>query len=200
MSILLRKIKYKITGLYKKTGEPPSYEFKRSRIQEYKDRFNLHVLVETGTFFGDTVEFFKTIFERVYSIELAEDLAKRAMLRFELDNNVRIIHGDSADVLKSLIQDINEPVLFWLDGHYSSEFFVGKDFIKTARGKKDTPVEEELKVIFESEMNHVILIDDARLFTGLSDYPSISQIRKLVRGFRKNYRVKVDNDIIFIHP
>jgi hypothetical protein len=200
MGVLLQKIKYKISGLYKKAVEPPSYEFKRSQIKLYKDRFNLDVLVETGTFFGDTVEFFKTVFNKVYSIELAEDLAKKAIRRFEKDENVTIIHGDSADVLNHLILEINEPVLFWLDGHYSSEFFVGDQYIKTARGKKDTPVEEELRAILKTDKNHVILVDDARLFTGIQDYPSISQIKRLVRSFKKEYAVKVENDIIFIHP
>jgi hypothetical protein len=186
--------------MFGKQQQSPSYDFKRAQIKKCKDQFGVDVLVETGTFIGDTVEHFKTIFKKVYSIELAEELAAKAKRRFESDRNVTIIQGDSSEVLDKLIDQINEPILFWLDGHYSSEFYLGDEYIKTGRGKKDTPVEEELKLIFRNKLNHVILIDDARLFQGINDYPSIPELKKLVKSFKRNYSVKVDNDIIYILP
>lgn len=197
----LRKIRSKILQPFKRTVEPPPYELKREILHSYKDHYALKIFIETGTFFGDTVEYFKNSFKKVYSIELAEELAKKAQKRFEHDRQVKIIQGDSGTVLKGILKDIDEPVLFWLDGHYSSEFFVGDQFIKTARTDKDTPIVEELNTILSSPLDHVILIDDARGFDGLGDYPSIASIRRKVRKFKGSaYTCKVENDIIQIFP
>jgi hypothetical protein len=198
---VLRKIQRRILRPFKGKVEPPPYELKREILNSYKDNYALKIFIETGTFFGDTVEYFKHSFKKVYSIELAEELAKKAKRRFENDRQVEIIQGDSGSILKGILKDIREPVLFWLDGHYSSEFFVGDEFIKTARTDKDTPVVEELDTILSSPINHVILIDDARGFDGLGDYPSISSIKRKVRKAKgPTYSCKVENDIIQIYP
>ena len=69
--------------------------------------------------------------------------ANKAIKRFADDKNVRILQGDSGKELPSLIDGVEEPVLFWLDGHYSSEFFVKDEYIRTAKGEKNTPIEKE---------------------------------------------------------
>jgi hypothetical protein len=51
------KVKRKIISLLIKPVEPTSYEVKRDTLLEYANKFNLDTLVETGTFFGDTVEY-----------------------------------------------------------------------------------------------------------------------------------------------
>jgi lipopolysaccharide export LptBFGC system permease protein LptF len=190
------KIRDKISFYIKKPIEPPSYEIKRIILNNYKKEYGLNVLVETGTFMGDTVDFFKNTFEHVFSIELSEDLAFRAKMRFKNDENVTILQGDSGEMLKDIVKNASEPMLFWLDGHYSSEFYIGNEYIKTAKTNVNTPVKEELKVILLSNLNHVILIDDARLFNGNNDYPTIHEMKKIVKELNKKYEVKVENDII----
>jgi len=197
---LLNKIINKILLLFKDEVLPPEYHFKREQINRIRLQYKFKILIETGTFFGETVEYFKNVFDRVYSIELSEELADQAKEKFINDQNVCIIHGDSGEVLKNLIVSINEPILFWLDGHYSSEFLVGGKYIKTAKGKKDTPIKEEIEAVLQSKFDHVILIDDARLFLGIDDYPSISSIKRLVWKNRKNYITTVEHDIIYIKP
>jgi hypothetical protein len=194
------RIVNKLNRMFVKPAVIPEYEQKRETLNAYKEKYGLKILVETGTFMGETVEYFKNSFAKVISIELAEDLAKKAQKRFENDRNVTIIQGDSGKVLKDLVEQAAEPFLFWLDGHYSSEFYVGDEFIKTGRTDVDTPVEEELRTILASDLKHVILIDDARLFTGVSDYPSIPKLKRMVRRSGKNYEVRVENDIIRITP
>jgi hypothetical protein len=186
--------------MFLKPAEAPEYGQKRETLNAYREQYGLKILVETGTFMGETVDYFKNSFAKVISIELAEDLAKQAQKRFENDRNVTIIQGDSGKVLKDLVKQASEPILFWLDGHYSSEFYVGDVYIKTARTDVDTPVEEELRTILANNLKHVILIDDARLFTGVSDYPSISKLKRMVRRSGRNYKVRVENDIIRITP
>jgi hypothetical protein len=166
----------------------------------YKDKYGLTTLVETGTFLGDTVEFFKSKFKQVFSIELSSELAEKAIKRFEKDDNVRIIQGDSGEVLTSLVRQISSPALFWLDGHYSSEFFVNDEYIKTARSEKDTPIMNELNILLNDERQHIILIDDARLFNGQGDYPSLGTIHNMVKRSKYSFNVFVNRDIINIIP
>lgn len=196
---LYYKIKNKIKRYITRPVTPPTYEVKRATIKHYKEKYGINVLVETGTFFGETIDFFKESFQTLYSIELAEDLAEQAKKLFENDKNVTIIQGDSGKILKQLVPQIKEPALFWLDGHYSSEFFIGDKFIKTARTDVDTPVVDELRAILVSGLDHVILIDDAREFTGVGDYPSIGKLKKIIRSSGR-YTLSVDNDIIRIIP
>jgi hypothetical protein len=194
------KLYNKIKRLLATHVEPPSYEIKRAILLDFAIEFNLNTLVETGTFLGDTVEFFKTKFQQVYSIELADELAKKAIIRFQNDHNVKIIKGDSGTLLNSLVTEFSVPILFWLDGHYSSEFQMGNEYIVTAKSEKNTPIEKELKAILNSNMDHVILIDDARLFNGNDDYPTVKQIRKICKFYKSNYMVDVENDIIRLYP
>ena len=177
-----------------------TYDQKRQIIDTYKQKFELNIFVETGTFLGDTIFYFKNKFEELYSIELSEDLANRAKQRFINDKNITIIQGDSANVLSSLLQSLNERALFWLDGHYSSEFYYNGEYIITAKSDKNTPIEQELDILLSSEFTDIILIDDARLFIGVHDYPTIEAIKGKVKTSGKNYSVFIDTDIIHIVP
>ena len=197
---LYNKIKFKLRNYFFKPVAIPSYETKREIINSYRMKYAINQFVETGTFLGDTIEFFKNSFAKLISIELAADLADRARKRFEKDEHVTIISGDSGKILKEMVKNFSEPILFWLDGHYSSEFYLGEEFIKTARTDIDTPIKEELLAILSSEFGHFILIDDARLFNGLGDYPTIYQIKKIVRLSGKQRKVTVKDDMIRIIP
>jgi hypothetical protein len=196
----LQRLWFHVTNKFKKPPEIPSYEEKRAILLSHRDKFQLTVFVETGTFLGDTVEFFRDKFHQVYSVELSEELADKAIRRFEGHSNVKIIQGDSGVVLAGLINNINKQGLFWLDGHYSSEFFLNGEYIRTARSEKDTPIEKELDMLLNADLQHVILIDDARLFVGMGDYPTVADIRRKVRASRHAYDIFVEKDIINIIP
>ena len=193
----------KIKRLFSPTVETtpiPSYEEKRSIIEECRKKFDIKIFVETGTFLGDTTDFFKEKFDSLYSIELSEELALRATKRFEENKNIQIIQGDSGIILSSLVPTLDKPALFWLDGHYSSEFFHEGEYFVTAKAEINTPVEKELDTILKSGFMHVILIDDARLFVGEHDYPALKTITEKVRASKKNYKVYVEKDIIYVIP
>ncbi len=197
MNIFIRIIN-KLSRLLTKPAFIPSYEFKRAEIDHYRQNYNLNVLVETGTFLGDTVEYFKDKFDSVYSIELSKEFANKAKIKFAKDQNVKIVQGDSGLILADLVNEINQPALFWLDGHYSSEFYFGDQYFITAKGEKNTPILNELKNIFSNSHQHIILIDDARLFIGKDDYPTISELQNLIKT--TPYTLTTKNDIIYILP
>lgn len=194
------KIAFRLDRLLKKKIVIPGMAEKRKIIDNYIELFQPKYFIETGTFLGDTVEYFKNKIDFIFSIELSEELADKAKKRFSNDKNVTIVQGDSSIELKSLLNNIKEPVLFWLDWHYSSEFFLKNEFIKTAKGDSNTPIVKELEIILSSTVAAVILIDDARLFTGKNDYPSLRAVKQQVNLSGKKSDVFVRKDIIHIIP
>lgn len=198
----IKKIYLFLTGSFIKIRDKfivPPYSEKRRIILEYKKKYGLEVLIETGTFLGDTVNEFKKDFHKVVSFELSADLAAKAKERFREDANVTIVEGDSGLLLKEYLKDINQPCLFWLDGHYSSEFFLGETFIATAKGEKNTPIVKELDAVFSHPVKgHVVLIDDARCFNGKDDYPTIAELKSQIGSKGKDLRLTVKRDIIRI--
>ena len=168
---------------------PPPHIVKQMTIQEYQDKYQYKVLVETGTYMGDMVEAQKKRFRKIYSIELGIDLFDKATKRFKNDKNVTIVQGDSGKVLPDIMLKLNEPAIFWLDGHYSAGI--------TARGDKDCPIFEELDAIFSKKnFDHILLIDDARCFIGEGDYPTIEELTNYVRNKNEKYQVDVKHDTI----
>jgi len=155
-------------------------------------KYGSRILVETGTYLGDMVEAQKNVFSTIYSIELSSRLYKQAGKRFKGDGRIRLLQGDSGKRLNEIVSELKEPALFWLDGHYSGGI--------TALGDKECPVPEELQAIFKSSVNHIILVDDARLFNGTKSYPDLDQIRDIIKRNNKSCQVEIKDDIIRLTP
>ena len=171
---------------------PPPHLIKQRTVLNNARRYKTQVMVETGTLLGDMVQAMKNHFKKIYSIEIVPEMARKAERRFANDKNVEIIENDSAIALKSLVPKIQEPALFWLDGHFSGG--------NTGKGEKDTPIMEELATIFASEIPHIVLIDDARCFGTEKDYPSLSELETYVRSMRPNAQLSLEHDCIVIKP
>lgn len=135
---------------------PPPHIVKQLVVKKAQKDAGFSTLVETGTYYGDMIYAQLDNFSRIYSIELSERLYRKAKRRFKKNESVTLLHGDSSEVLREIVPTFKEPVLFWLDGHYSGGI--------TAQGKLDTPIWEELTTILQSGVRHMILIDDARCF------------------------------------
>jgi hypothetical protein len=151
---------------------PAPEQVKQLLVRQAGEDYGCRVLVETGTFEGDMLLANRHHFARLVSIELSEELWRRASRRLRRASNVTLLHGDSADLLPGVVADLCEPALFWLDAHYSKGI--------TAPGSTETPIEAELRTILAAPAGgHVVLIDDAQDF-GRGDYPSIDSIRKLI--------------------
>jgi hypothetical protein len=171
---------------------PPSHFSKQEVLRMYGKRFGITTFVETGTYLGDMIFALQDDFESLSSIEIADNLYNDAMKRFKENSSVHIIHGDSGEKLAEVVHSLNVPSLFWLDGHYSGG--------GTGKGAKETPIYKELEAIFSSDLKHVIVIDDARLFVGTHDYPKLTELESFVVGRRPNYIFSVENDSVRIIP
>lgn len=168
---------------------PPPHVVKQLVILGYQRSRGFGTFVETGTFTGEMVDAVRPYFRRVISIEMASELYQRAVRRFAGDPRVELLLGDSGQVLPRVLDQLREPALFWLDGHFMGE--------GTARGHDDSPVRSELTALLAHPVrNHVVLIDDARLFNGSGGYPTIPELRALIQRQRPGSEVRLGDDII----
>lgn len=185
----LRHLKHIVSWNLTGKPVPPPHVVKQLAIKQHQRRFGVGVFVETGTYLGEMVEAVRRRFRKVYSIELSEELCERARKLFAADPRVVILQGDSSDVLPRILAEVSEPCLFWLDGHFSGGI--------TAQGPLDYPILRELEHIKRHPVkNHVILIDDARLFTGEGDAPAKEAVLASLREVNPAYTVEEKDDII----
>jgi hypothetical protein len=140
---------------------------KRRLLREVAQRHGLRVLVETGTYMGETAWALRNSFDRIETIELEPTLARLARIRFAHTPTVRTHEGDSAAVLPTILASLDEPALFWLDAHPSTD--------RTARGGP-IPLRAELSAIVSHAVRgHTVLVDDIR-YLGTDGYPSREEI------------------------
>ena len=191
---LFRLKEIKVINNWKKMGKPipPPHLIKRETVKEYAYKFSTEIFIETGTYHGAMILGTKKFFNQIYSIELDKDLYLKAKKLFRKYDNIHILQGDSSKILPELLDKIKKPCLFWLDAHYSGGV--------TVKGNLNTPIIIELKSIFSHKIkDHVILIDDARCFTGEEDYPTIRALEEFVMKNRPDYLFEIFYDIIRIH-
>ncbi|WP_343702447.1 hypothetical protein [Chitinophaga sp.] len=167
---------------------PVPHIAKQKTIREYKDRYGIKTLVETGTYLGDMVAAQLPHFSRILSVELSEELYKRARIRFRRNPEVELYQGDSGKVLHTVAPRLKEPAIFWLDGHYSAGI--------TAKGDLICPIYAELDAILPLPVPHVLLIDDAQDFTGQYDYPTLEELTDYIKKKNPAYQVEVKDYVI----
>lgn len=174
-----------------KKNSPP-HRHKQKILREYQQRHRLGTFVETGTYLGDMIVAMHPEFATLISIELDPQLHERAKRRFKRSSKVKLRQGDSAKELPRILDELKEPALFWLDGHYSGGF--------TSKAEKETPISEELIAILNHPIKeHVILIDDARCFDGTADYPVLKDLEETLKKEFADWKFEVKDDIIRIH-
>ena len=183
----------KVYWKWVKRGQPapPPHGVKQGIVREVASRYQCCSFYESGTYLGEMVEAVKDLFTTIYTVELDNALYKQACKRFKKDKHVQIVEGDSGKVLPEIIENKEEPILFWLDGHYSAGM--------TAQGDEYSPIMKEILPILNHPVKeHVILIDDAREFVGKDGYPDLENFEKSVRDLRPDLSFSVKHDVITI--
>jgi len=130
---------------------------------------NCENIVETGTYLGISTYLFSNAFKRVETIEADSTLARVSAqwLGSLCPQNVFVHEGNSADILRTLINSLQVKTLFFLDGHYSGGI--------TSKSYGYCPLIAELRSIIQSKVDWVIVIDDSRDM-GNEGYPEIKSI------------------------
>jgi len=184
------------------------------------------VFVETGTFKGGIPQrmlmdgtFDK--WDKVYTIELNNEMCKIASKRYSLfekgenfntDTDERdesfndrkeffngklvLLQGDSSERIKDILEEVNEPIAFWLDAHAGSKEGY-------SRGEVDCPLIQELELIKNHKIkNHFIAVDDADMLGEVQykdneivcDYSEIKRenvLKILEQEFENKYEVNI---------
>jgi hypothetical protein len=173
-------------------GEIP-HPIKRTAVLEYARRHSVRVLIETGTFRGEMLFACRHHFDALYSVELDPELASTAQAHFARWKHIHVLQGDSALKLHEILKELKHRALFWLDAHYCGP--------AGGRAKKDTPIIDELRLILAHPIpNHVILVDDARCFGSVGDYPSVEECTRFILDRRPDYRAEVRDGIFRFEP
>lgn len=135
--------------------------------------YNLVNFFETGTLYGDGVDFaLKHPFESTISIEIDEELYKKCQERFNGNNRVKLILGDTSKVIGDVLKSVKGNTLFWLDAHFPGADAGKITYRDVLKIDIDTriPLEIELKEISkrQSEYKDVIICDDLWLYKNIS--------------------------------
>jgi hypothetical protein len=172
---------------WNKSGRPypAPHEYRQEIIKNYAGKYALDTLIETGTHLGKMVSALQDSFVKIYSIELNIDHYLNAKEKFYFQDHIEILKGESSEHISLLLSEINKPVLFWLDTHASLE-----------KGLTKFSIQDELKSILSSKHDHVILINDARLFSGENGYETLIGLRNYIAGLRSEYRFEVEDDVV----
>jgi hypothetical protein len=127
--------------------------------------------VETGTYLGDTTKFLANNFpnSKIFSLEPQISIFKFAKFRLRRKANVEILNGSSEELFEQILNKLDGPVNFWLDGHFSGDI--------TFQGESISPIIKELNLIekYKARMGDLaVFIDDIRDFDEdlNSGYPS----------------------------
>lgn len=191
-------------GVYKSLGHYPDYWYwklrgeplrsphllKQRTVREYADKYRLRVLVETGTYYGEMVAAMKRRFDTIYSVEYDHQLAQRAIKKFARHRHIHILEGDSQRVVPELLQQLQEPALFWLDAGYYG--WAG------LQGDKQRLTAELDAILRDSTRQHVILMDDARGLNGQNGAPTVAELKQRIESEFPGRTVQVKHDILRI--
>ena len=144
------------------------------------------IYVETGSLAGDSIAAaIKAGFSTIHSIELSDLFYKRCVNRFKNNPNVHLHHGYSEKKLPKIISKITQQAVIFLDSHWSDG--------NTAKGENPVPLLLELDGLAKAPIkNHIIMIDDVRLF-GTDDLNiwqeiTLNKVLELLRKINKNYK------------
>ncbi|MBZ5532704.1 MAG: class I SAM-dependent methyltransferase [Acidobacteriia bacterium] len=193
-------------GLYKAAGHYPDYWYwklrgepvrsphlvKQRAVLEYAQRYGLHVLVETGTYYGEMVAAMKNRFQEIHSVEFDSQLAQQAQKKFARWPHIHILEGDSQKKIPELLQTLNQPALFWLDAGYYG--WAG------LQGDKQRLTTELETILSHRIKEHVILMDDARGLNGENGSPTVDQLKQRIAAQFPGRVVEVKHDILRITP
>ena len=157
-----------------------------------KEQYDLRFFVETGTLVGNTAKWASEHFEQVYTIECSYKFYIIARNKIGAIPNVKLFHGFSQHFLDGVLPSLTGPALIWLDAHWSP------DLQYACFDQVICPVLEEIDVISEASQDHVILVDDFRLFGKEPGWPSIDVVKKALESLNKT--VTYSTDVIMAVP
>ena len=145
-------------------------------ISNFLNEYKPDQIFETPTLLGNTTEFFGNFDTQVISVEISELYFLISKIRFLDKKNIKLINGDSADILLNITPN-NKKIFFYLDAHSQSSL----------------PLKKEIEHCLKFE-NSVILIDDFKVPNNDSfGYDTYNNLDLSI----ENYEEIMDRDLYF---
>lgn len=158
-------------------------------LAKYKNDY----FIETGTYMGESIDLAlaSNSFKYIYSIEIDSLRHLTCKERYGTYKNVTLIKGDSGELLKLILKNINTPCTFWLDAHFCGD--------EAEYGKKWSPIIEELEAIKNHHIkNHTIIVDDYRCMDNTHfdkgrnipvGFPGKKNLLKILQSINPDYSI-----------
>ena len=120
-----------------------------------EDINNFSIFIEGGTGDGTTILTLEPYFKKLYTIEISKKLYNISKNKYN-GNKIKFYLNDSVEIFKTLLPEITDPCIMFLDAHYS-----GGD---TSYINVMVPLLNELELINSLlKINSILIIDDIRL-------------------------------------
>jgi hypothetical protein len=167
-----------------------------SLVLQLRDSCGVRCFIEGGTFRAKTAKWAASHFRQVITIEASRILFDQLKPQHHVFPNINFLFGDTRDLLPAIVEALDGPAVFWLDSHWSAGDTFGVN--------DECPLLKELEIIESSPREHIILIDDARLFTqpppaphDPAAWPTFGEIHDVLdRRAAKRYIVIIDDVIV----
>jgi hypothetical protein len=173
-------------------AEAPDGTAKRDHLLSLFRARRHRTMLESGTFMGDTVEYFMPHAARVISVEVEPTLFAAAQRKFEGVANVELILGDALHLVPQIVDELDDPPLIWLDGHFSEGV--------TGSGEEIEPAASILARLgaVRTPAGTTIVVDDLRLFGAHPDFPGLDELVQRARQGFPDARIRVGLDSLVI--
>jgi hypothetical protein len=145
--------------------------------------FMSDTFVETGSARGSGIQAaLNAGFTDIYSIEKSKYYFDECSLLFSNNPKVKLYLGDSKEKLSHLVRNIKGSITFWLDAHLET----------------DSPILEELEQISRlNKRDHVIFIDDIRVFGVNDGFPKLVDVLEKIRTINNNYIIEYRDSLLY---
>ncbi len=182
-------------------------KFLKEEFQRLIDKHKTNIIIETGTYLGNTTKQLAEMVATVFTVEENEDYFFKSNAKFVTARNVLNYKGSSVDILPGILAgpitsgESNQNVLFFLDAHWG----------------ENNPLLQELEIIANHKIKPIIVIHDFKV----PDHPELgydsydgqdyewSWIEKSVEaiygpgGYTYHYNTQAEGakrGVIFIEP
>ena len=153
-------------------------------VESLVKKHNIKRIIETGSFKGWSTKILATFCDKVDTIEINSEYIAEAVEHLKETNNVTIHKGSSPDVMKNIISYDEKNLLVFLDAHWEDYW----------------PVNDELKVLYEKNVQPVICIHDFFVPGGdlIKDYSDGNIIIEDSKEIKKEPKEEIVEDVLQI--
>jgi len=170
----------------------------KDQIIFFKTQLNIDTFIETGTYKAQSSIWASQVFKNVHTIENSKAIFDDNIELIKKYPQINFHYGHSKVILTQILENLKSEAIIWLDAHWSGMDTYGEN--------DECPLIDEINTIITSNPNHIILIDDARLFLMPPPLPHLAKqwpsIKEIVLTFNQSeqYIVVFEDVIIAVPP